>query len=855
MMFSPPPKRDQPSLPVETVDFGDLRVQQLGSIYEGLMEHHFHRDAATLKLVADKAERRQTGTYYTPDYIVKYIVDQTLRPLLDEIEASEPVKSARAAARQDNSFADAVLGLNVCDPAMGSGHFLVEGTAFLADQIVYHPTTKFQATRERGVPQEQTEIAYWRRRVVESCTYGVDLNPLAVELAKLSLWLTTIATDQPLNFLDHHLRCGNSLIGARIDQLGALPERKKGRARPLGAPQQAQFTFGPDFQRVINETIGQIHSIEERASTDVDAVKEKEKRWQEKVLPALASYKAVADLWTSTFFGHALDPETYLSQAQQILAGHKIDNEPARTRRFFHWELEFPEVFFNHDGSRTADSGFDVVLGNPPYGMPNDRQLKAFAEVQFQSAEGRDDLYKLFTERAAQVSRVGGLFSYIVSNTFLSNQFDAKLRRLLLTTCRWRSLVTFGVSVFPDPTVHTAVFVIQKQPPAPDHSMKVSSRIKHPSELAKAGRFVEQANYLADRFCLISVVEDREAELIVQKLGEIGAPLGELAYIRQCIKTGDDATYLRTSETPLLAPWKRVLSGSDVSRYHFFWPHRYLKYGNWLARNWQNPGFFERPKLVVRETSERITAAYEPQGYYLLSTLYSIYFKEQAKAQEDLLYLLALFNSKMAQFYMHHLVFGLSAGAFIKARANHYARLPIRRIEFSTSEKERAGLVAKAKQLVASGRNDEALRFVEQQLTAKPERSDVVHDLLAFLAQEMARLNAEQRAAARGFIIDLKDFHGVDADALTPKTRLDEFWKLDAAELFAHLRKNARRLAEQNVRLTAADEEKIRERFTRAKETIVPLEAQIAATDALIDQIVYRLYGLSAEEIALVERG
>src|SRR4029453_18032931 len=113
---------------------------------------------------------------------------------------------------------------------MGSGHFLVEGTAFLADQIVYHPTTKFQATRERGVPQEQTEIAYWRRRVVEGCTYGVDLNPLAVELAKLSLWLTTIATDQPLNFLDHHLRCGNSLIGARIDQLGALPERKKGSA-------------------------------------------------------------------------------------------------------------------------------------------------------------------------------------------------------------------------------------------------------------------------------------------------------------------------------------------------------------------------------------------------------------------------------------------------------------------------------------------------------------------------------------------------------------------------------------------------------------------------------------------------
>ena len=265
---------------------------------------------------------------------MKYIVDQTIRPLLDEIEGSAPVKNARAASRQNNSFADAVLNLNVCDPAMGSGHFLVE------------------AAKEKGVPQEQTEIAYWRRRVVESCIYAIDLNPLAVELAKLSLWLTTIASDQPLNFLDHHLCCGNSLIGACIDQLGALPKRKKSRGKSHKIDKQTRFSFGLDFKRVISETIRQIHSIEEKASADVDVVKEKEKRWQEKVLPALAPYKAVADLWTSTFFGSALDEETYLARAQKILAGEKIDNPKAIARRFFHWEVEFPEVFFSDDGAR-----------------------------------------------------------------------------------------------------------------------------------------------------------------------------------------------------------------------------------------------------------------------------------------------------------------------------------------------------------------------------------------------------------------------------------------------------------------------------------------------------------------------
>src|SRR5881396_712559 len=181
--FNPLPDPQQPALPVETVDFGDLRVQQLGSIYEGLLEHHFDREGDKLKLKTDRAERKATGTYYTPDYIVKYIVEQTLTPLLTEIENCEQVQSSRSASKQDDSFAKEVLKLNICDPAMGSGHFLVEATTFLADQIVYHPTTKFQAGYSRGQSQEEAEIAFWRRRVVEACIYGVDLNSLAVELA------------------------------------------------------------------------------------------------------------------------------------------------------------------------------------------------------------------------------------------------------------------------------------------------------------------------------------------------------------------------------------------------------------------------------------------------------------------------------------------------------------------------------------------------------------------------------------------------------------------------------------------------------------------------------------------------
>ena len=125
--------------------------------------------------------------------------------------------------------------------------------------------------------------------------------------------------------------------------------------------------------------------------------------------------------------------------------------------------------------------------------------------------------------------------------------------------------------------------------------------------------------------------------------------------------------------------------------------------------------------------------------------------------------------------------------------------------------------------------------------------------MTAFLAERMTALNREKQVAAKQFLTDLKDFHGIDALALNPKTKLDQFWKLEAAELFAHLKKNVRALAGQNVRLNDTDEEKIRGRFQKSKEKLLPLETQIAFIDLLIDQVVYRLYDLTPEEIKLVE--
>ena len=547
LMFTPE-KSGQNFVPFESVDYSDLSVQQLGSIYEGLLEHHFVRENGHLKLKTDKAERKATGTYYTPDYIVKYIVEQTLTPLLREIEQRGPVMAARAAGKQDNSFANEVLKLNICDPAMGSGHFLLEATTFLADHIVDHATTEFQADFVKGKPQAKTEIACWRRRAVEACIYGVDLNPLAVELAKLSLWLTTIASDQPLNFLDHHLRVGNSLIGARLDQLGSLPT-KKGRPRPPGAPAQIQFTFGPDFKRVVAENIRQIHGIEDQASRDVTTVKAKERRWEVEILPLLAPYKKVADLWTDAFFDGPLSEEEYLAAAKTILVaaqagGDKLHETAARYRikeldkPYFHWELEFPEVFFNEDGTRRENAGFDAVIGNPPWLGLRTGEIKAnllnWLRLNFKSSVGQFDLAATFCELACLLSSRAAPIGEVVPKRLLTNESYEDLRQMLAIQRQLSSAVDLGVA-FEGVDNDAAILISGRWTDARGVTM-LGRRINKTSLKFHS---VPSSTFKAMPFHIIPVNSEANAVTLATKIaaGKV-IPLGELAEITRGAECG-----------------------------------------------------------------------------------------------------------------------------------------------------------------------------------------------------------------------------------------------------------------------------------------------------------------------------
>jgi len=898
LMFNPQPERDKPALPIETVDFGDLRVQQLGSIYEGLLEHHFVREGDRLALKTDKAERKATGTYYTPDYIVKYIVEQTVAPLLAEIEQRDEVKKAHAAGIKDNSFARAALALNILDPAMGSGHFLVEATTSLADEVAAHPTT--QPLGENS--KDEDEIAHWRRRVVEACIYGVDLNPLAVELAKLSLWLTTIATDQPLNFLDHHLRCGNSLVGARLEDLGHVPERN--RIEEGGF----QFTWKSTdtLQAALKKAVGTVRKMEETSSDTVLDVKNKEKIWLDSVRPALRPFRSVANLWTACFFGNDLRQPDYealldllasdpnkghpwknAAEFQEIamqavkkgaikLAGRTFDKnqiktlcafliraeQTARERRFFHWELEFPEVFFNDDGSPRKSPGFDAVMGNPPWGAEMTAEEKEFYRL-LGTDTSTPNTFIYFIRQGELLTTSKRFAGFVVPDSVLVKDYQ-QTRRMLLhenTLARIAYLEGAFKGVNHDSTV-----ILFARGKVSELELRVGI-VPHgetaiEKNLSPIHREIFDSPELEYRFNLNL---NPQNEMLYRRLSQF-EKVGDVGEFHEGIHTGNvrDKLFYRSKPTHSVSTSvKPCLIGSsygdEFGRY-FCIPH-----GNWtiydasvIAKevgeyaSLRDEKIFLGEKLYVTRTGDDFYSFYDDR-HYASNNLFSFKLNPK-KTKLNYLFVLTVLNSRFAQRYNRLYLAPRFGDLFTETKILHLALLPLPCIEFTTPAKKRAAQIAEGEELyeksVADGVAADALRFIEANL--KGGRADVVHDLLAFLAGRMMAMNAEMRTSAKQFLTDLKDFHGIEAHALNPKTKLDEFWKLEAADMFAHLRKNTKLLAGKNVRLTEDAEEKIRARFMKSKSALLPIEAQIAFTDTLIDEIVYRLYALTPEEIQIV---
>ncbi|MEA3339678.1 MAG: TaqI-like C-terminal specificity domain-containing protein, partial [Chloroflexota bacterium] len=906
----------------EFVDYRSLGVRHLGSIYEGLLEYQPQRplrSQKTLKvsIAADKGERKATGSYYTPQYIVAYIVEHTLGPLVEEAKEKANLRmseSANGESANGQAFVDAILDLKVLDPAMGSGHFLVEATDFLALALATDPHV------ETGTPAEE-DLTYWKRRVVERCIYGVDKNPLAVELAKLSLWLATVAAEKPLSFLDHHLKCGDSLVGARVDDLGESPPvmlgkkvLKERRARYEAGARQANL-FEMRLTEKLPVVMGRILEITEVESVDYDTVRAKEaadRAVQELKLP----FEAVADLWTSAYFGNEFINGEYdealmnIGQPDALLALPAVQRARAMAdeRHFFHWELAFPEVFYDQHGQRLGErAGFDAVVGNPPYSPISGKQLRKYFSYSFESPEYQYDTFVLFIEKGVTLLGSAGYTSMIVPTTFMVEHYYSKIRAFLLSRTAILRLLHFRYPVFEDATVESAIYV----------ATRLSSGKKHPDKIGMA--FVYRGDSIRrNQLTYETVSQNLLASLPGQDMNVHIA--GARASVMTKLLTNKTVLFESTAEITVgVKPYqtgkgnpkqakedvelrvydathrkdntyRQYLVGSNIDRFELNpSPDQWLSYGDWLAEPRRSAPFDAKAKILIRQTGDSIIATIDRDQYLTLNNLHNVAITDDRFSYE---YVLAILNSAVVNFF-HQTNVPEKGRTFAEVKTVDLGVIPIPRIEFTTPAGEREQLAAKAKAkteesieaLMASGALGSdtpldramlaqaalpALGFVEERLATGLEQADVVHDLLAHLAERMSEMNKQKQARTEDFWLDLEGVTDVETfetlrhkgkwertlwrksevyrpfvDEESRSTRhLDESltWNEDAFKLFVKVLAGKVQGLSGLVKVYRAHSPAYRE-----------LAARITAADWLIDQLVYKLYGLAEEEIAIVE--
>ena len=361
--------RDVEAKAVRQVDYRNLGTRELGSVYESLLELHpeVNVDARTFKLVgAAGAERKLTGSYYTPESLISRLLDEALDPILDEAERAPDPEQA-------------LLGLRVLDPACGSGHFLISAAHRIAGRLA--------SVRVGGVEPTPAELRTALRDVVGRCLYGIDINPMAVELCKVSLWLEANDNRRPLGFLDHHIVCGNSLLGTTPDLLekGVPNEafkaltgddkkwltqlRKTNRNERKRRDQQIlELGWSPsDDIATLAEEVAIIDAEAEDTASNVAAKADRYSEFQQS--GTYVRSKLVAAAWCAAFVAPKKTGTPAITDATVQAIGQGYDTPPgvgemvedlAKQYRFLHLHIAFPDVFEESDG-------FDALLGNPPW--------------------------------------------------------------------------------------------------------------------------------------------------------------------------------------------------------------------------------------------------------------------------------------------------------------------------------------------------------------------------------------------------------------------------------------------------------------------------------------------------------
>jgi hypothetical protein len=401
------------------VNYEALDVEELGSVYESLLDFHpqvVQRQGIYEFALVLGSDRKTTGSYYTPPELVGQLIKSALEPVI-----ADKLKGAKSPAEQEA----ALLSLKVCDPACGSGHFLLAAARRIGKELAKVRTGEAQPGRKL--------LGKAIRDAIQNCIYGVDLNPLAVDLCKVALWIEGFNRGFPLNFLDHRIKCGNSLVGVLdLDCLKeGIPDEafkavtgddktlssqfKKRNKKERETDNKGQLSIFVDqldeSRSQYTQTLRQVGAIDEKTTTEYR--QKATQYYQSRQDSGWWRDYSACNLWTAAFFMPLTEQNLQLlpttAALTQLLQGNlstqkivEAANKLTQEKRFFHWCLEFPEVF--------ETGGFDCVLGNPPWERIKLQEKEFFASHRAEIANAankaaREKLIKELPKRNPELAQ------------------------------------------------------------------------------------------------------------------------------------------------------------------------------------------------------------------------------------------------------------------------------------------------------------------------------------------------------------------------------------------------------------------------------------------------------------------
>ena len=788
----------------------EVDVNILGHIFENSLNEldELSREQAPLSEgKISLSRRKKDGVFYTPKYITKYIVENTVGKLcaekkaelqiIEEEYATKPrghaplqKKTKQALLNKLKTYQNWLLQLTICDPACGSGAFLNQALDFL---ITEHRTIDELQAKLLGVPIIFSDI---EKSILENNLFGVDLNEESVEIAKLSLWLRTAQPNRKLSDLNNNIKCGNSLI-----------------SDPAVAGEKA-FDWEREFPQVFGRKEMETPFVEvpkDKTPDYLKLIKEKSLEAQSKVEQALALSKEAADLSKKVY--------EYAEKLDAI--------------------LEHDSIYGFNKG------GFDVVIGNPPY-----VQLQSMGEMSeklskcgYQTYNKSADLYCLFYERGCQILKPKGYLSYITSNKWLRVNYGESLRKFLSTKVNPIILIDFpGIPVFADAVVDPHILVLTKETyQGKTEACAINTNTTDLETVFEANKITKE--FSSESWIIVSI--NNAGKLEQMKLN--GTELKNLPIsINYGIKTGfndaffiDDYTRVKLiavddKSAELIKPMVR---GRDISPYHITgfehlictFPSLKLDIENYPAIKEHLLSFgYDRLKQTGENGARKKTSGkwFETQDsisyhgefakpkiiYPNMTSVFPFMFDESGMlgndksfiltAQDDsvsLLFLTAVFNSSLAKLWIWWNCPELGDN-----------RREIRKVYFEHFPVPRAN--------------------EEQTVT------------LAQYAKERAQLTADLQTLCSKFTRNIQREYNLDKLS----AKLENWFQITFNEFLKELEKS-------KVKLTLSQKAEWEDYFLQESKKALDIKHQIDATDKEIDQMVYGLYGLSEDEIKIVE--